>query len=112
MMDFQNRNLFDFFYETKESSMDVLIIEGRPDLLEDYERFVSIWKKGVIDPYEISRICKIKGPVIGQLIKGAKKAEFQREINSKKEAVNLIKDLLQNISSKNFQRPTGHLIKE
>jgi Poly A polymerase head domain/Probable RNA and SrmB- binding site of polymerase A len=102
MMSFEDRNLFDFFYETKESSVDVLIIEGRSDLLEDYERFVSIWKKGVIDSHEISRISKIEGPVIGQLIKRTKKAEFQREINSKKEAVNLVKDILHTISSKNF----------
>jgi tRNA nucleotidyltransferase/poly(A) polymerase len=112
MMGFEDRNLFDFFYETKESSMDVLIIEDRPDLLEDYERFVSIWKKGVIDSYEISRISEIKGPVIGQLIKRAKKAEFQREIKSKKEAVNFVRDIVHNISSKNFQRSADHHTKE
>ena len=101
MMEFENINLFDFFYETKESSLDVLIIEDRTDLLEDYERFVNIWKRGVIDSCEISQISKIEGPMLGQLIKRVKKAEFQREINSKKEAVNLVRDTLHDISRKN-----------
>jgi tRNA nucleotidyltransferase (CCA-adding enzyme) len=101
-MNFEDNNLFDFFYETKEASMDVLIIEGRPDLLEDYRRFDSIWKRGLIDSREITRISEIKGPIIGQLIKRVKKAEFQREISSKKEAVNLVRNIFHNISSKNF----------
>lgn len=102
MMNFKDINLFEFFYKTKDASMDVLIIEGRPDLIDDYERFVRIWKMGIIDSYEISRICEIKGPAIGQLIKRAKKAEFQREISNKKEAVNLVKDIFHNMSTRSL----------
>jgi len=97
---FKTAYLFDIFYETKESSIDILILKNRADLLKEYARFSRIWKKGLLTSQEISRISKIKGPKLGQLIMELKRAQFERKINSRSNAMKLLCNILHNISSK------------
>ncbi len=91
MKEFKGGKLFDFFMKSKGAAMDIIILKDRMDLIKEYIRFKNIWKKGMISSLEVARIGKIKaGPRLGKLIAELKKAEFEREIKSKEEAIRLI----------------------
>jgi hypothetical protein len=77
--------------KSKGAAMDIIILMNRLDMIKEYIRFKSIWKKGMISSLEVARIGKIKaGPKLGKIIAELKKAEFEREIKSKEEAIRLI----------------------
>jgi len=91
LKEFKGGKLFNFFMRSKGAAMDIIIIKNRMDLIKEYIRFKNIWKKGMISSLEVARIGKIKaGPRLGKVIAELKKAEFEREIKSKEEAVRLI----------------------
>jgi len=91
MKEFKGGKLFDFFMKSKGAAMDIIILKDRMDLIKEYIRFKNIWKKGMISSLEVARIGKIKaGPRLGKVIAELKKAEFEREIKSKEEAIRLI----------------------
>jgi tRNA nucleotidyltransferase/poly(A) polymerase len=80
--------LFDIFMKARRTSKDVLIIKNRHDLFGEYERFKRIWKNGFLDSDEIIRFAELRtGPIIGEVIEKAKKAQFERIINTRKEAI-------------------------
>ena len=91
LKEFKGGKLFDFFMKSKGAAMDIIILKDRMDLIKEYIRFKNIWKKGMISSLEVARIGKIKaGPRLGKVIAELKKAEFEREIKSKEEAIRLI----------------------
>jgi hypothetical protein len=98
MKKFNKDNLFDIFYESRDSSLDVLILKGRFDLVKEYERFKKIWKKGLLSSLDISRITKIKGQRLGEVIIQLKRAQFERKIKNKYDAKKLLLFILHNIS--------------
>lgn len=84
--------LFDIFTQSKEASLDILILENRLNLLKEYKRLGKIWKEGLISSEEIINISKIeKGPRIGEIIKDVKRAQFNGTIKSKRQAIKFIK---------------------
>ena len=91
LKEFKGGKLFNFFMKSKGAAMDIIILKDRMDLIKEYIRFKNIWKKGMISSLEVARIGKIKaGPILGKVIAELKKAEFEREIKSKEEAIRLI----------------------
>jgi len=91
LKEFKGGKLFNFFMKSKGAAMDIIVIKNRMDLIKEYIRFKNIWKKGMISSLEVARIGKIKaGPRLGKVIAELKKAEFEREIKSKEEAIRLI----------------------
>jgi tRNA nucleotidyltransferase/poly(A) polymerase len=91
MKEFKGGKLFNFFMKSKGAAMDIIIIKNRMDLIKEYVKFKNIWKKGMVSSLEVARIGKIKaGPRLGKVIAELKKAEFEREIKSKEEAIRLI----------------------
>ena len=91
LKEFKGGKLFNFFMKSKGAAMDIIILKDRMDLIKEYIRFKNIWKKGMISSLEVARIGKIKaGPRLGKVIAELKKAEFEREIKSKEEAIRLI----------------------
>jgi tRNA nucleotidyltransferase/poly(A) polymerase len=86
--------LFDIFLISRESTIDVLILKGRFDLFKEYERFKKIWKKGFLSSLEISQIGKIKGKRLGEAIIQLKRAQYEGKIKNKKDARNLILNIL------------------
>ena len=91
LKEFKGGKLFDFFMKSKGAAMDIIILKDRMDLIKEYIRFKNIWKNGMISSLEVARIGKIKaGPRLGKVIAELKKAEFEREIKSKEEAIRLI----------------------
>ena len=95
-----NRNdlqggLFDLFMCCKEAIIDVLIFTNRLDLLDDYKRFKLIWRAGLMNSREIIDITGIEtGPEIGRMIYEIKKAQFEKRIRTKKQAIEYINTLL------------------
>jgi tRNA nucleotidyltransferase/poly(A) polymerase len=87
---FKTNNLFDIFLESRDSSLDVLILKGRFDLFKEYDKFKKIWKKGLLSPIEISRITKIKGHRLGEVIIQLKREQFKRKIKNKNDAKKLL----------------------
>jgi len=91
LKEFKGCKLFNFFMKSKGAAMDIIILKDRMDLIKEYIRFKNIWKEGMISSLEVARIGKIKaGPRLGKVIAELKKAEFEREIKSKEEAIRLI----------------------
>jgi tRNA nucleotidyltransferase/poly(A) polymerase len=87
---FKTNNLFDIFLKSRDSSLDVLILKGRFDLFKEYDKFKKIWKKGLLNPIEISRITKIKGHRLGEVIIQLKREQFKRKIKNKNDAKKLL----------------------
>ena len=89
------RGLFDLFMCCKEAIIDVLILTGRLDLLDDYRRFKLIWRAGLMNSREVTDILGIEtGPEIGRMIYEIKKAEFEKRIRTKKQAIKYLAALL------------------
>jgi len=89
------RELFVLFMCCKEAITDVLILTDRLDLLDDYKRFISIWRAGLINSREVIDILGIEtGPEIGRIIYELKKAQFEKGIRTKKQAVKYLTTLL------------------
>jgi tRNA nucleotidyltransferase/poly(A) polymerase len=89
------RELFDLFMCCNEAIIDVLILTDRLDLLDDYKRFKSIWSAGLINSREVTDILGIEtGPEIGRMIYEIKKAQFEKRIRTKKQALNYLNTLL------------------
>jgi len=95
-----NRNnlqgkLFALFTCCKEAIIDVLILTDRLDLLDDYKRFKLIWRAGLINSREVADILGIEtGPEIGRMIYEIKKAQFEKRIRTKKQALKYLNTLL------------------
>ena len=98
MSEFEGSSLFDVFCDTKESALDVLVIKDRMDLLKEYERFLNVWERGIISPFEISEIFKIRGVKLGQVIRKCRKEQFEKRISTKRDAIKVINGILHNIS--------------
>jgi tRNA nucleotidyltransferase/poly(A) polymerase len=89
-----NEKLFDIFQTLKETAMDILIIEGRLELIKDFIKFKRIWKKGVLSSGEIISISNVKtGPKLGKIIKELKKTQFEGRVKSRRSAINYIRNL-------------------
>jgi tRNA nucleotidyltransferase/poly(A) polymerase len=99
LKEFRKDNLFDFFFKSKESSIDIILIKNELKLINEYIRYKIIWRKGLISPSEIKRIFKIKdGQILGRIISEVKRAEFNKEIKNKIQAKQYINNILHNIS--------------
>jgi len=84
---------FNIYMTSQESALDVLITKNRLDLIRDLRRFQEIWKNGILSSEEIIRVSGIeKGPELGEIILETKKAQFEKRVRSKKQAIEFIKD--------------------
>jgi tRNA nucleotidyltransferase (CCA-adding enzyme) len=89
-----NEKLFDIFQTLKEAAMDILIIDGRLELIKDYMKFKRIWKKGILSSEEIISISNVKtSPKLGRIIKELKKAQFEGRVKTKLSAIKYIRNL-------------------
>ncbi len=94
------KNLFDLFIKSDYASPDLLIVEGKLEVLKDYERFKKIMEKGLLKSEELIRAIGIKqGPQLGKIILELKKAQFEGKIKSKNQAIKI----LHNISYRTFK---------
>lgn len=83
--------LFDIFMDSREASLDILIIKGRLDLLKEYQRFKRIWKNGFLSSENIIKISRINpGPELGNVILKLKKAQFEKRVKSEKQAIQFL----------------------
>jgi tRNA nucleotidyltransferase/poly(A) polymerase len=86
--------LFGIFMNSKEASVDLLIIKNRLDLFGKYDRFKKIWEDGYLSSEEIVRISNLAtGPRWGEVIREVKKAQFEGKIKSKVQAANFVRRL-------------------
>ena len=87
--------LFDIFVESKEASGDVLLIKNRFDLNCEYRRFQKIWRNGLLSAEEIIHISEINsGSGIGEIIEKLKRAQFVGKIQTKRAAIDFIKQAI------------------
>lgn len=99
LKEFRKGDLFNLFFKSKESAIDIILIKNKLYLINEYIRYKIIWKKGLISPLEIKRIYRIKeGPILGRIIIELKRAEFNTKLKNKKEAKQYINKILHNIS--------------
>jgi len=83
--------LFDIFINSQAASLDILIIRGRLDLMKEYQRFKRIWKDGFLSSENIIKISRINpGPELGNVILKLKKAQFEKKVKSKKQAIQFL----------------------
>jgi len=91
---FKKEKLFDIFLESKEAAMDILILKGRAGLLKEYDRFKRVWRKGLLRSGDIIKIAKIRtGQRLGRVIIELKKAQFEKRIKNKKDAMRFIRSI-------------------
>ncbi|MCG2710547.1 MAG: hypothetical protein L6246_09585 [Thermodesulfovibrionales bacterium] len=89
---FSQENLFNTFFQTKDSAFDLLILSGNIKLLSQLERFKKIWKRSLLTSEEIMDVTGLKGGVrLGKLIYRLKKMHFEGRIKTKKEAKKWLK---------------------
>ncbi|MBA3070783.1 MAG: CCA tRNA nucleotidyltransferase [Nitrospirae bacterium] len=94
---FSQENLFNTFFQTKDSAFDLLILSGNIKLLSQLERFKKIWKRSLLTSEEIMDVTGLKGGVrLGKLIYRLKKMHFEGRIKTKKEAVEWLKNYKSN----------------
>jgi tRNA nucleotidyltransferase (CCA-adding enzyme) len=86
--------LFSVFMKSKEASLDLLIMINRPDLAREYNRFKKIWKDGFLSSEEIINFSNQIGPGIAKIIEELKRAQFERKIKSKKQAIEFLYSLV------------------
>lgn len=90
-------NIFDTFSKAKDASFDFLIISDRPDLINEFERFKKIRANGILKSKEIMDITNIRGGIeLGQLIYKLKKMQFTGKIQTKKQALTLLRLISKN----------------
>lgn len=89
---FNKNKIFDTFAKAKGAAFDILVLSGKTGLIHEAERFLKIWKRGIMTSEEIMAITGIKGgPKLGCLINEIKRLQFERILNTKKEAVEWLK---------------------
>ncbi len=77
-----------------DETLDVLLVRNEYQLQEDLRELIHTWKRGLADAREIIALSGIsKGPVIGELIRAVKRAEYGGEIRSRSELVELIRGM-------------------
>lgn len=92
------KKLFDIFNNAKAASIDLIIIERKFDLLNDYRRYLRINKKSVLKTNEIINICDIhQGKMLGYIIKELRRAEFERRVKNRNMAITYVKNIKDNI---------------
>jgi tRNA nucleotidyltransferase/poly(A) polymerase len=85
--------LFWIFRNAQDASVDILILKNKLDLLDELERFRAIWRRGLLSSEQIMKISGIKsGADLGKMIIAFKKAQFERRLTTKKEAILFIKN--------------------
>jgi tRNA nucleotidyltransferase/poly(A) polymerase len=85
--------IFHLFYLAKESSSDILLTKNMISRLEDYKRYIRIWKGGKISTNQIRNISGVQGgKAMGKLLFDIRKEEFLRKINSIKDVKTFMKD--------------------
>lgn len=85
---------FDIYMNSKDATIDILILKNRIDLLKDYKRFLGIWKKGILSSEDVIRYSGINsGENIGTIIKEVKRAQYEGRVRTKASGINLIKKL-------------------
>lgn len=94
---FSQENLFNTFFQTKDSAFDLLILSGNIKLLSQLERFKKIWKGSLLTSEEIMDVTGLEGGVkLGRLIYRLKKMHFEGKLKTKKEAVEWLKNYKSN----------------
>lgn len=97
------KKLYDIFNNAKDSSIDLVIIERKFGLFNDYRRYLRINKKSLLKTNEIINICDInQGRALGYIIKELRRAEFEGIVKNRNMAITYIKNIkdkiLHNIS--------------
>lgn len=92
------KKTYEIFSNTKEASVDLIIIEGKLDLLNEYRRFQRIGKRSILRSNEIMNISGIKGGKnLGHIIRELRKAEFEGKIKNRDMAFSYIENIKDNI---------------
>jgi tRNA nucleotidyltransferase/poly(A) polymerase len=95
----KEERLFSVFMNAGDSSADVLILLRKSDLIKDYHRFSKIWHKGLLSSREIIDISGVKGgPRLGSLILKAKKAQFTRQLTTRKQAEQFVRRISKDLT--------------
>ena len=79
---------------SKDATVDILIIKNRLDCYKDYKRFLRIFKKGILSSEDVIRYSGIKsGEDIGIIIKEVKRAQYEKRVKTKSSVINLVRKL-------------------
>ena len=85
---------FDIYMNSKDATVDILIIKNRLDCYKDYKRFLRIFKKGILSSEDVIRYSGIKsGEDIGIIIKEVKRAQYEKRVKTKSSVINLVRKL-------------------
>jgi len=85
---------FDIYMNSKDATIDILILKNRIDCFKDYKRFLRIWEKGILSSEDVIRYSGINsGENIGSIIKEVKRAQYEGRVRTKASGINLIKKL-------------------
>lgn len=91
--------LFSVFMNAKNSSIDVLILLNKFDLFREYHRFTRIWHKGFLTSGEIIDISGVnRGAELGNTILRVKKAQFIKQLTTRKKAEKFVREISKDIS--------------
>lgn len=79
--------VFGLFEDSGDALMDLLVLSGNTDFMEEEKRFLRISKKGILSSEEIMETTGLgPGRKLGQTIKEMKRRQFEGRIRSKDEA--------------------------
>ena len=85
---------FDIYMKTKDATMDILILKNKLDCINDYQRFLRIWNKGILSSEDVIRYSGINpGEELGTIIQEVKRAQYEGRVRTKASGINLIKNL-------------------
>ncbi len=94
-----NDSLFEAFCVMQDASVDLLLQKGRIALLSEYERYLTIMKNGLLPALEIILAANVKdGRELGKRIGLLRRAEFNRQICSKEDALLLLHGIQSNLT--------------
>lgn len=92
-------DIFEAFSLLGEASLDFLILRDKTSLLSEYERFCAIDKRCLLGSRKIMSACLLlRGASLGRAIKIIKKAQFNGQISTVREALELLAGLCNNLT--------------
>lgn len=83
-------DIFDAFSLMGDASIDFLTLKNATALLSEYDRYRRIKKDGLLPAEDIMNVSGLRGSQLGGAIRMLRKAEFNRQINSREEALMLL----------------------
>ncbi len=92
---FTKEDLYDIFSIAGDASAEFLIMENRIKYLDEFDRYRSLKKKGLLSTKEIIKYADVsEGKTLGYLIELLKKEEFAGKTTTKTDAIKLLDKIL------------------